>query len=271
MVEMYKTAAVSAMEMMKSQIPQAQNPLETLRTAKEILAPAALAEGGGLMNDFLKALIPVLVEKLVNPADPLKAFSAMADVMKTTGLLGGAKSDMGTALVSVLPRIAEMAVDGVKEYRLASENDLRVAELQRGVIPVRGSHEVQPNPSKPAAQAPEGAGVAPTASAPSATNPGVEEVYGPDPRWVLIKIAERVKDPQYTGGDIMEFMDGIDPRWIEQLRVLTPEALHKWFRDTPILKTVADHPRLPQLIKEFLEAANRTAPAEAGKPDAPMN
>src|SRR5258708_2128016 len=36
-MEMMRAAAMQAMEIMKSQMPVAQNPLETLRTAKEIL------------------------------------------------------------------------------------------------------------------------------------------------------------------------------------------------------------------------------------------
>lgn len=248
-MELIRNASIQAMEIMKSQIPAAQNPLQTLRDAKEILGVGTPAP-----DPFREMFMPLMIkmfERALVPGDPLesvKTVGALVEAMKTfTGQ--NVKTDVMSTLVSNLPALMDRGVSVVREYRLAQEAQVRGLEIQRGITPSSTqpitveAHEVQPNPTPQPA-------------------PGGDRVFSEEDLTAveLLKLERLINHPESTGEDVYDLLRINTPQWIEQLRGMTRDAiLTTVFPMNPILKRCLANPRLPQLIDEFLVIAKEEA------------
>lgn len=276
---MFMTAATESMQMIRNQMPPAQNPLETLKTAKEILAPAAPAG-----NSLLDA-IHLLKEIGVVGSPEKKGINELLDIVNTlkgAGLIGGAtKPDLTTSLVSNLPVIADRFVAGIHELRLEAESKERVMRLERGQMRPTDPNVITVNPHAPqpaaASQAPaQGAADARDAKAPPAA-PVIPDTLSAEVTAQVImqadlqRLVAAMKAPDCTGRDIYQFLWMIWPAALEEFAKFDAKTMLIFFQSremqmarlgNAILFEMAEDPRLPRLIEEFLAVAK----AEAAPP-----
>lgn len=254
-MQMMVTAATEAMSLIKSQMPAAQDPLQTLRNAKEILGLG----GPSPMDEINKMLLTAMVQKFINPqeSNSLDATLSLVEKIKNSGLFpGAAKADLMTTFVSQIPMLVDRAVHGLQEFRLSNEAEARRAALEKDAriidMPPQPPPQNNPAPSQPAATTPTNGAVSPeTAQAIIAQSH-------------LHRLVAGIKNPKSTGQDMYDYLVNAWPEILDELAKMSPATLLAFFksRDTqiqyfgaPILTEVADEPRLPKLLEDFLRIA----------------
>lgn len=271
-MQMMVTAATEAMALIKSQMPAAQNPLETLRAAKEILGSGN--HEGGLL-DTLRVL-----KELGLVGSPEKKgideILGLITTLKTSGLInsGAQKADIAATFANNIPLLADRFVAGLEQLRLKSESDERTIRLQRGEIRQNDPNVItmdqqrQP-PSTPAAGAPT-----PAAPAPAATvTPEVAQAIIAQAH--LHRLVAGIKQPNSTGQDMYDYLVNAWPEILDELAKMSKETLLGFFKSREMQRTyfqceilaeVGDDPRLPKMIEDFLRIAkqNEIPPAAAG-------
>ena len=263
MFEMYAMAAKQSMEMIRAQMPAQTNPLETLRTAKEILGPPASPEGG------LLDTIRVLKELGIIGSSEKKGITEILEIVNTlkgSGLLAApAKADLASTFVASLPSLLDRAVTGLHEVRLHSEATERAMRLQRGEI-----KPDDPNVITVESPAPQTAATA-TAPAPATHQP---QTLTPEVTQQVImqadlrRLVNAIKDPECTGQDIYTFLSCVWPELLAEMVKFKKDDLLMFFRSremqmaqlhNAILLEVGNDPRLPKMIEEFLAIAKADA------------
>lgn len=261
-LEMMKAATIQAIEMVKQQMPAPQDPLQTLRNAKEIL-------GGGNHENSLIETIKLLKEIGVIGSPEKKGIDeilSLITTLKTSGLIpsGAPKSDLASTFASNLPMLADRVVAGIHEMRLSAESNERAMRLQRG--------EIRPDDpgvlEMPASQDPN-------AAAPAAANPATPIDERTAARIItqshLVRIVHGIRQPNSTGEDLYDYLVNAWPEILSELAKLSKENLLLFFksRDLQIaqlgsdtLAEVGEDPRLPQIIEDFLRIAKENEVAE---------
>ena len=271
-MQMIVTAATEAMALMRANMPAAQNPLETLRAAKEIL-------GGGQPNpeNSLITSIHLLKELGLLGSPEKKGISEVLETLnafKTAGLIPSAvaKTDLSTMLASNLPMIVDRFVNGLHEFRLQAEAQERTVRLSRGemrssdpnVITLDGG--TQPQPPAPQAQP-----VSPAPTAARAVTP--EEAQFIIAQAHLHRLVAGIKQPDSTGQDMYDYLVNAWPEVLTELEKMSKETLLAFFKSretqiqyfgTDVLAEVGDDPRLPKMIEDFLKIAKENAQPAPG-------
>jgi hypothetical protein len=183
---------------------------------------------------------------------------------------GGGKTDFGAianTFVAQLPTIIDKASNGVREYRLANEAAERVFTLQKDHGLDKGDVIDMPpaNGSAPASPAGGPAAAASSVQPPRSNTPSPEvvEVKGPSIEYVqarIVQIIEEKKD--CTGEDLYDFLFWTANELNAQLGAQSAESLLAIFKSQPILSKVADNPRLPKIIEEYLAYVKEVAKAK---------
>lgn len=227
-----------------------------------------------MFKTLLTALVPAVIAKFTNPANPIEEFKTMAGAVREALTMMGAnkaeKTNTLDTLISHMPSVIEKAVGGIHEYRLATESQERSLRLQAGTrtidMPSSSPGPASPSPTSAEDGAPFNAGAGAPGEPSSAVPPGpvavpntkpeVHQVNGPTKEWVLLTIVDKIeKDPSCTGEDLFDWLRNIAPPLMEQLSSMTRDQVIQIFGMEPILAKVQNHPRLPQMIDEFLLAA----------------
>lgn len=268
-MQMIVTAATQAMELMKSQMPTAQNPLETLRTAKEILGVGAPSADSTLI-----AHITLLKELGLIGSPEKKGITEVLETLnafKTAGLIPAAvpKADLASTFATNLPMLVDRFVGGLREFRLQTESQERAIQLQHGHATRREVIDVAPtSPSTPAA-------AVPTAAAHSETKDGT--TVSPEIAQAIIaqshlhRLVQGIKNPKSTGQDMYDYLRNAWPEILDELVKFSKDQLLAFFKSrdtqmqyfgTDMLTQVADEPRLPAIIEEFLKIAKENAELE---------
>ncbi len=243
--------------------------------SQRISAPAAAPAQSpfdGIFKELLAALIPALIAKFTNPGSPLDDLSKVAEAaQKFSTILGGGKGgekpDAMTAIIGNLPALGDRLVSGLREYRLANEAQERAMRLQAGnkVIDVQPATPAGGEATAPAAPVTPAPPVTPAVQPPE--RPLTEEErlqiaqieQGIYMKKIFEKIAVTIaNDPECNGESLYDFLINTCPEFIPQMKAATREQIVMFFRGDAILSRVADHPRLPQIIDQFLEIANKT-------------
>lgn len=256
--------------MMQQTLQQSLDIMATAYRSSAAVIREGNATSGGGGDDELKEFRKLMMQKMLNPPDPMESIKVM--VAMGTGIvtavkelsgslsLGGGKQDWMTLFADKLPMLGEKAVEGIREYRLIEEAQERRAGMQGGRI-----IDATPNPAAaPADPAAQGSQAAP---GPTAVPPQQQEadVQGPSIAWVLRKVANTIEtseQTQATGEDLYDFLMTIAPELVDQLKGQKRDDIIALFRNHPQLapvlgkKTVVDNPRLPKIIDEFLACAN---------------
>jgi hypothetical protein len=277
-MQMMITAATEAMALMKSQIPAPQNPLETLRAAKEIL-------GSGDSGNSLIAHITLLKELGLIGSPEKKGISEVLETLnafKTAGLIpsGAPKADLASTFAANLPMLADRLVNGLHEFRLQAESQERAVRMARGEMRP-GDPNVITVDRPPSTSAPQnGATADSSAKAPysGATADSHTQAVSPEVAQSIIvqahlhRLVNGIKQPNATGQDMYDYLRNAWPEILDELGKMNKETLLAFFksRETQmqyfgcdLLAEVADDPRLPKMIEDFLKIAKEDSQAEA--------
>jgi len=270
-MEMMRAAATQAMELIKTQIPPTQDPLATLRNAKEIL-------GGGNQEHGLLDTIRTLKELgLIGSPEKkgVEEILALITTLKTSGLItsGAPKADLAATFANNLPMLVDRLVNGLHEFRLNSEAQERTVRLQRGEIRPGDANVIDVNPSSPTpAAAPTSStqvGAAPSSAAGVPVSPEVAQAIIAQAH--MHRLVAGIKDPESDGQDMYDYLRNAWPEILEELTKFSKEQLLAFFKSreaqmqyfgADILTQVADDPRLPKIIEDFLRIAKEAAAAE---------
>jgi hypothetical protein len=251
-MELYTTAAKNAMDIMRSQIPTAQDPLATLRNAKEILGLGAPVADP--FREMFMGILVKLIERSMNPADPIESFTKMAAAVKgITGEGGTGGGDALSTLIAQAPTLGKYVVEGMREARMTTEANYRITMAQRGGVPPNIPSSQVIDVSAEPGRIPNPAPAEAATGSESPSEPKV--ISGPSQEWVFLRIVEMVRDPRTEGSDLLRFLDNVKAdSLVDQIAQLSHDQIITLFKSDQILATVADDPRLPQLIDEFLMA-----------------
>jgi hypothetical protein len=274
-MDMFKQTFTDLLTMFRTNIPQAQDPLQTLRNAKEILGMGN-APAPNPMDEITKTFMQAAITKLLNPpeSNAFKDTMGLINDIKAAGFMGAApaKPDLMSTFAANLPMIADRVVSGLHEFRLQAEAQERTVRLSRGEMRPNDPRTITVDPPSPATQAT--AGVPAEAPAPGAEAgrsdtsqslpPGTTEKILVEAN--LQKLVLAMKDPECTGEDIYHFLFYVWPALLQEMSGIPKEHLLMLFRSAEIQKErlgntilleLADDPRLPRMIDEFLIVAKR--------------
>lgn len=270
MFQMYQMAATESMAMIRAQMPPPQDPLLTLRNAKEIL-------GVGAPKESLLDTIRVLKELGIVGSSEKKGITEILELITTlkgSGLIATTqKPDLASTFLSNLPALADRMVNALHEFRLQSEATERTEILRRGqmrpgdpnvitVQPPASESAVAPGPGAKADTAP----VAAITVVDEATAQAVIVQYN------LERLVAGIQEPDSTGQDMYDFLINAWPELLPELEQFNKETLLLFFRSPQIqqeklgntvLMAVADNPRLPKIIEEFFVVVKRESTATA--------
>lgn len=231
-------------------------------------------------DDVLKQALAVMLQKALNPPDPLDliakllplidrgrgdggggASNPLYDKILEAGLERvlnpgpvGPISSTGAELVRALPQIANYASEAVREWRAGSEAQLHTAEIMAGR---------PPTPALPPGAVQRPGPVAVPQPAANPTPAETQTVRGPSPEFIETKIIEILHKPisaEEAADEVMAFLDVLDDNLPAQLASLGDAGLLQLFQNRPVLRpAVANLPRLQEFIKAFLKYAAENA------------
>ena len=277
--------AKAAMSAVASQEANAVNVAVTaLRGAAEVVQRFSQPQNGGTqMDDIMKPLLVAMLQRAMNPPDPIELLTKLLTLQNsmttstaartpgtpdefTQKVMGvaferfmnpppaGPVSSAGAELVRTLPSVATHVTDAIREWRLGMEAQRDGAAIMRGIVP--------PRPA-----APPGARSLPAPAANPTEAP--MPVPGVPLEFIEAKIVEMLTEPvsaEEAADDTMAFLDRIDPKLVAQLVSLGEPGLFNLFQTRPILKTATTNvPRLAEFIRAFLKFATENAAAGAGE------
>jgi hypothetical protein len=270
-MEMMRAAATQAMELIKTQIPPTQDPLATLRNAKEIL-------GSGNQEHGLLDTIRTLKELgLIGSPEKkgVEEILALITTLKTSGLItsGAPKADLAATFANNLPMLVDRLVNGLHEFRLNSEAQERTVRLQRGEIRPSDPNVIDVNPSSttPAAAPTSSTQVGAAPASTVGTAVSVETAQAIIAQAHMHRLVAGIKDPESDGQDMYDYLRNAWPEILDELTKFSKEQLLAFFKSreaqmqyfgADILTQVADDPRLPKIIEDFLRIAKEAAVAE---------
>lgn len=273
--------AKTAMNLVGNRDAEAVNvAINALRGASEVVQRFSGPQNGGGMNDLV---MQAIIQRALNPPDPIESFLKFATLLKEFGIFGGgagggpvhpavakiidtalerfgnpvpAGSGMSTttALVSSLPAIASHVKEALTEWRVGME-------VQRDVI-LRSQPQAQLPPGAPPPPSPTVIQPPRPAPAPGAVPEG-QQMAGPPLDFIEMKIVEILRETMgepngadVAGEEVFLFVDRLDPRLTAHLVGLGEPGLFQLFQERPILKTAAQNPpRLQEFIRAFLKYA----------------
>lgn len=266
-MQMMMTAATEAMSLIKTQIPPTQDPLATLRNAKEILGSGNQEHG---LLDTIRALKEL---GLIGSPEKkgVEEILALITTLKTSGLItsGAPKADLAATFANNLPMLVDRLVNGLHEFRLNSEAQERTVRLQRGEIRPGDPNVIDVNPSSPTPAAADRAAV-PASTVGTAVS--AETAQAIIAQAHMHRLVAGIKDPESDGQDMYDYLRNAWPEILEELTKFSKEQLLAFFKSreaqmqyfgADILTQVADDPRLPKILEDFLRIAKEAAAAEA--------
>lgn len=273
--------AKTAMNLVGNRDAEAVNvAINALRGASEVVQRFSGPQNGNGVNDVL---MQAMVQRLLNPPDPIESFLKLAALAKEFGIFGGggavppavnkiidaalerfgnpvpsgSATSTTTALVQTLPAIASHVKEALTEWRVGME-------VQRDTI-LRTQPQAQLPPGAPAQPSPTVIQPPRPGPAPGAPPEG-QQMAGPPLDFIEMKIVEILRETMgepngadIAGEEVFIFVDRMDPRLTAHLAGMGEAGLFQLFQERPILKTVATNtPRLQEFIKAFLKYAKPT-------------
>jgi hypothetical protein len=268
MIEMFKMASQESMLMLRAQMPVAQDPLQTLRNAKEILGIGTAAPNP--MDEMMKQFMQAMITKMLNPPETnsFKETMGLVNEIKSSGLFGPpARTDVGTMLVANLPMIADRFVNGLHEYRLQAEATERTIRLQQGQMHPNDPKTINIDPGAPANQPAAQPSAAPPAATAQTVSPEVAQQIIVASH--LQRLVAGIKQPDSTGENMYDYLLNAWPEVLAEMEKYSKDQLLALFRSSQmqqqffgntILSEVGNDPRLPKMIEDFLKIAKENAP-----------
>lgn len=271
-MDMMRQAMSTAIEMVRQQQPTPQDPLQTLRNAKEILGVGAPSADSTLI-----AHITLLKELGLIGSPEKKGITEVLETLnafKTAGLIPAAvpKADLASTFATNLPMLVDRFVGGLREFRLQTESQERAIQLQHGHAARREVIDIAPTPPTAAANANGSQStVAAAPAAPESTTVSPEVAQAIIAQSHLHRLVQGIKNPKSTGQDMYDYLRNAWPEILDELVKFSKDQLLAFFKSrdtqmqyfgTDMLTQVADEPRLPGIIEEFLKIAKENAELE---------
>ena len=234
------------------------------------LADLQKLQGGG-QSDFSKMLMDKVVERILNPPDPMEQMSKLLEMQKTLGLDRDAGNDWRVSVAQMVPSALASVKDIMKDFRAAAEENRLAAEhraaiawTQRGgpVMPaVAGPTATPPSsvlqsgpPSSPPAHAPFETEPLGAAGTPSASPAAAPAITAPDDTWIKQQIVAQFLEAR-SGEEIGDWLDHTAPQIVDALAPHSVEELMLFFKSDPVLRLIPDTVRTREQIAEFLSYA----------------
>jgi hypothetical protein len=287
--------AKTAMNIVSTHESEAINTgLSMMRNAADVMQRLAGAPATSATDDVMKQAMLVMLQKALNPPDPVDALTKLLTLMQAmnggnsangesplvtrileTGLervlnppaASGPVSSTGAELVRALPQVIGVAAEAAKEWRLGSEAQLQTAQIMansnRAALP---PGQVQPPAAPPGRPITQATQITPEAQAMPAGAPSLE--------FVESKIVEILRKPisaDECADEVLSFLDVIDPTLVDRLAAVGEAQLIQIFQTRPVLRQYHDLARLQEFIKAFLKYSKEneepTAPSVPVKPN----
>lgn len=270
-MDVMKQTMITAIEMVRAQMPAMQDPLQTLRNAKEILGIGSpQSPDGGLI-----AHITLLKELGLLGSPEKKGITEVLDTLnafKTAGLIpaAAAKADLTATFLSNLPMLVDRAVQGLHEFRLKAEAEEKTMRLSRGEMRPNDPGVITMNPAEAAAPA-AAAAASPAPGAPVQVTPEIAQAIINQSH--LHRLVMGIKGANSTGQDMYDYLINAWPEILDELAKMTKDTLLAFFKNrqaqmqyfqSDILAEVSDDPRLPKMLEDFLAIAKKnSSPVES--------
>jgi len=264
--------------------------ISALRSSAEIIQRLGAGNGGGSESDqLMKQAMAALLQRALNPPDPLELLTRILPLINAGSNRGGngtqspvldrlvdtaierllnpatngpASASAGAELVRQLPGVAGYVTQAIREWRAGMEAQRDTAAIMSGT-----------------ARAPAAAGPQPGAGThvpnPAILPPPQPQAHAPQPgepmpvplefiESKIIEILQEGNTADDTADDTLTFLQRMDPQLIVLLSSQGKTGLLQLFQTRPILKPATQNmPRLIEFIDAFLKLAN------ADKPPAP--
>jgi hypothetical protein len=258
--------------------------VNALRGASDViqrLSQPPAAPVASATDDLMKLALVKMLERALNPPDPLELLTKLLTLMNQLNGSGGAGgggappmvqkildtavekllnpppsgpvSSASAELVRQLPAVASYASEALAQWRAGVEAQRDTAAIMRGVpAPARlpGS-----GPAAPGTIVPPSANGSAEGAMPGA--PSLEFIEG--------KIVEIIREPSLSAVEAAEnvfaFIETVSPLMLAQLKSLGEAGIFNLFQSRPVLRTAATNvPRLQDFIREFLKFAGAGDP-----------
>ena len=204
----------------------AQDPMEQLVKLLTVMREmnGVMGGGNGSGGPLVDKLLGAAVDRFMNPAPNGAPVSPMAE------------------LVRQFPQVGGLAVEGLREFRLAREAEARIASMQQQ----RPVAIAQPNPQ-----------VLPATTTPAAPVPTQNGGGAPTMEFLEQKIMGILQQPisaNQAADEVLSFLTPLDPAIVDQLARLGETGLVALFQNRPLLKPATNNmPRLVEFIRAFLK------------------
>lgn len=279
-IDMLTKASERAMEIVTKQAPTPADPaaqVNQLLAAAEKLANLRTPSNGGALGSLGDTLISKLVEKLLNPPNPLEELTkltALFDVVeKIRGASGGEPKDWRAAAVQAVTQHLPEILDTLKATSPANVAAARATEAQARaraaealrVVPIdRAQPAPQPAPQPAAATAAEtirvdgGLNLEPRDGAASPVNVEVMPPVKPAPipasqeqynEGMKVQVVNMMRYGA-SGSAIATFLEDVKPDLAKDLASFPEQTITQFFSQDPILKLMVDDPRWHEVLKD---------------------
>jgi len=214
------------------------------------------------MDDLTRQFMAAAIQKMLNPADPIVAFSAMVTAMEKLGFGKGSgeRSSLAVEALRQLPEVGKYALGAFTEFRRAKEIEATAVENMRklremGPMPANAPVNIPAQPVQNAQAAPippANATLAPPAQA-ELTPDQMQQMQMAEIERVIAEIAsDEGCTVEEAARDAVIYLDRTNAALLNWLHSLGEEGLLQLFQREPILQRVPQNPRLTEFIKKFL-------------------
>lgn len=255
--------------------------------AQSLQTTLASVGGGGTppaRDPLIERLLTVAIERLVSAPQPatnsVKDTIEMIGTLKNAGLFGApgeGKTTMALELVRQLPTVANSLVHGLQAWQGAEEARARSIAMTRGAgapqppIPVQPIP--QPMPAQPAPAAAEPSAASGQTQVPMQEIPGVKVQPMPVEtleQMICAIVADENLTVEQAANEACALIERSAPGQTDLMVKQGEEWIFNLFQIRPVLQQVAQHPRLRDFVKKFVEVVKAAPVVQSPNPAAPV-
>jgi hypothetical protein len=217
-------------------------------------------------NPLYDELMKAMINKMLNPIDPIETFGKMLTAVKGLGIADQSRTSLAIELARQIPVVTQSVTKGLEEWRLAMEANARAATAMRGpgadARPITVSTREVPGSSAPPAKPYQ-------AEASAAPPPGGVAI----PMEIIeVGLANILTNPLFSIEDAayraIGLMEDLIPGMPDKVVSFGEEQILALFTTRPLLLHVPKNPRLTEFVKKFIEIVKNAPVAAAQEPAA---
>jgi hypothetical protein len=246
-----------------------------------------IANPGGQSNSLADKILAVAIDRLLAPpAAPTPATNSVKDTLEMITALKGAgifapsdgKAGIALELVRQVPNVASTLVQGISQWRMAEES------RERQIAMTRGANPNPPIPVTPVNHPPATViqmptpGASPAETQANGNPPPAPPVSVEVPQMPIETLEQMlcniIVDPGLTidqaANEACALIERSMPGMTDKMISQGEEWLLGLFQQRPVLQQVANHPRLPEFVKKFIEVVKAAPIMQPPNPAAPV-